>query len=760
MIASELPLAWRFTQSRVGHPGVFGLSLPLIFALLSIVHLGWSKTATCQDSMAVAEQSDGGASEVNVELGIGGKFRSGRWTQLLLDGLKLDQRYEVQTLDGDAVRYVYRLEPGGESLAGGTYRTYFPAGPPGAPIEVFAVAEDGNISRQAVFRKRLVDGLVDVDRPWVVSLGSAMGLDEIGRNELLGVSGSLDVSVVSQAIALPDRWVGYDGVDFVVISGSAVEMLRSLRAEQQAALHEWVLGGGHLLVTLGARGPEVFDAAPWLKKALVAEGSVGVVTAEPEAIETFVSARSPVESFAATKFTAIDGLTLLAGRSSDRQALPLITFHSVGLGKVTVFTGGLDEAPLNQWKQFEDFVDRILPELLPKKRKRGERLVASDVRYSEVAGQLRINLDRFAAAGGARFSLIAAMVLAIVGLIGPLDYFLVNRWLGRPLLGWFSFPLTIAAFSIAIILWNRQAAPTSVNKITVLDMDSDTQIGRGFTWAQIYSDRAERMDLQFQVEPVGAGLSSEAEAVGGILTSPWGYAGRVFGGIEVAGEDIRLPKYHLTTAFDDSNDVSSELLGVPLAPKSSRGVAGRWRFKGNQIANVDLKRRVGSDLLVGSLLNPFDKDLLDGYLIYRNLVYVMPTRVPAGSRIAAIENLPTKNFRWRLNRRQTTEDSTRSEPWNPAADENLDRLMEIVMFYGASGGATYVGLNNRVVGELDLSSVLGLDKAILVGRFSESPVSLNVAGKPLEDSTVADLTFVRMVIPITNRATQGSNPSN
>jgi len=87
-------------------------------------------------------------------------------------------------------------------------------------------------------------------------------------------------------------------------------------------------------------------------------------------------------------------------------------------------------------------------------------------------------------------------------------------------------------------------------------------------------------------------------------------------------------------------------------------------------------------------------------------------------------------------------------------------LMEIVMFYGASGGSSYVGLNNRIVGELDLSSVLGLDKAILVGRFSESPVSLNIDGEPVEDNGVSDLTFVRMVIPITNRSIQGGNARN
>lgn len=709
------------------------------------------------------DEVESGERGFRADLGVDGKYRSGRWTQLLLTAATANQTYEVQTLDGDAVRYKYRIKAEGDLLAEGGYRTYFPAGPPGAPFEIFLVGEDDQVLGPPVFRTRLFEGLVDVDRPWVVGLGSGIGLETLGRNELLGLSGSLDVSLVESSVDMPDHWVGFDGVDLIVISGSSVELLRSMVPAQHEAIAEWISGGGHLLLTLGSRGAEVLDAAPWLGKWLVGEGEVQLVTAEPEGIETFVSARSPVQPFPAIRFSGPASVTLLSGRSSDRQALPLLTLQSVGLGKVTTFAGGLDESPLRGWAQFEDFVDRTIPDLLPKKRKRGERPVAAEVRYSEVAGQVRINLDRFASAGGARFSLIAAMVLALVGLIGPFDYFLINRWLGRPLLGWLSFPLTIVAFSAAIVLWNQQAAPTSLNQITVLDMDNETGLGRGFAWAQLYSDQAERFDLQFVDvnEKFDSGVS-ETKSPAEILTSPWGYAGRAFGGIEVAGEDIRLPSYQLTTTFagvgrESNNAMSSRMLGVPLAPKSSRGVVGRWRFEADEFSGVDLKRRVGSDLLVGSLLNPFDKDLLDGFLVYRNLAYILPTRVPAGSRISAVENLPTKNFRWRLNRRQTAEDSTRSEAWNPANDENLDRLMEIVLFYGASGGPNYVGLNNRVVGDLDLSSILSMDKAILVGRFDESPVSLNVSGDGSQASEVNSLTYVRMVFPITNRATQSSS---
>lgn len=708
-----------------------------------------------REDVASARTIEVDVAESAVRFGIDGRFRSGRWTPLMFSDVKAGDTFEVQALDGEAVRYIHKIEVDASEIVNGQFQTYLPAGPPGAPLEVRKVDSAGNATSPLHFRKRLVEGLVEPERPWVVAFGSMLELDAIGQNEMLGVSGSLEISLVRSRTEVPSRWFGYDGVDVIAISGSSIELLKTLDQSQQTALKDWILGGGNLLISLGSRGPELFEASPWLAELLRVERAADTFEAEPEGVETFVSARAPISSFTATRLSSSGDVTMLAGRNSERQMVPLITLHAVGLGKATVFAGGLDEKPFFGWKQYGDFIDRMLPDLLPSKRSSREGgSVGADVRYKDVAGQVRVSLDRFAISRGTGFSVIAALVLALIGLIGPVDYLLVNRWLGRPLLGWLSFPLTIAAFSIVIVFWNRETLPNSLNRITLLDMDSETKTGRGFTWAQFYADSPERFDLQYVLSEQGRGEEQP------LLTQAWGYAGSVYGGIEVAGEDVRLPKYELDTVFQTDKPAASKLLNVPLASKSSRGIASRWLFEGKAMSTNDLRRRPGSDLLSGSLLNPFDADFLDGYLVFRNLAYVMPTRVPAKSRISAVESLPTKNFRWRLNRRQTTEETSRSEPWNPASDDSLDRLLEIVMFYEAAGGSKYVGLNHRELSELDFSDSLAMDKAVLVGRLSGSPVDLQINGSSMDEANQNELTYVRMIFPITNRALRGSESRN
>jgi hypothetical protein len=459
----------------------------------------------------------------------------------------------------------------------------------------------------------------------------------------------------------------------------------------------------------------------------------------------------PVEAFPVTCFEPRDGIVVLSGRSRDRQTIPLVTTHPIGLGKATVFAGGLDQPPIANWKKYEALLDRMLPDLLPERRKRRDGPMGPEVRYSELAGQVRLNLDQFEAQGKASFSVVAAMLLLVIAIIGPIDYLLINRFLGRPLLGWVSFPITIVAFSVGFVMWKQDGDIVKVRQISVIDIDPVSRTGRGFAWAQLFSNRANRLDLGFTLD--GA-IASESKP---ILTGTLGYPGRVFGGIEVAGEDVRLPPYKLASNFRVANNYSSSMLQIPIAPQSSRSLGTHWHFTATQEVSDNLQRRVGSDLLVGSFENPFDVDLLDGYLVYRNLIYLLPTRVPARGTVPSVDSLVSKNFRWRLNRRQTADDSSRSEPWNPAADNDLSRLMEIVLFYGAAGGAQYVGLENRELGPLDLSDLLAMDKAVLVGRISDPQAILTINGKAPAEDDIEHQTYVRIFMPVTGRSRQGRN---
>ena len=71
---------------------------------------------------------------------------------------------------------------------------------------------------------------------------------------------------------------------------------------------------------------------------------------------------------------------------------------------------------------------------------------------------MRATLDQFPIKSKFSFSLIAVILMLLVAAIGPLDYLLVNRLLGKPLLGWLSFPLMAIALSV-LLVYQAQPRP-------------------------------------------------------------------------------------------------------------------------------------------------------------------------------------------------------------------------------------------------------------------------------------------------------------
>jgi hypothetical protein len=691
-----------------------------------------------------------------VEVGVAGRYRPGRWMQVRVDNLQLGATdvLELETLDGDGVRYVQRhtVRRTAGSIAGQAERYYLPAGPTGTELQVRLLGGTADAGSKWNWSTRLLEGAVAIDRTWVVAIGSSLGIDRIGESELLQAAGVIDVSLIDNALKMPDHWYGYDGVDFIVVSGSGIELLQDATAEQRDALEQWVRGGGRIFVTLGERGQELFATLPWIARpggndvggeVLPAARSVMI---EPSAVESFISAREPLQRFAGILLEENTGEVILAGRSVDRQSLPLLWRRDIGFGTATMFAGGLDVPPLSQWKQRPEFLGKVLPGLLPERRQRNESRGRSDLRYSEMAGQLRATLDHFAGAGQVQFSVIAGIILVLAGIIGPLEFWFVNRVLRRPVWGWAIFSATIVLATVGLVSWRGGSLPRKVQQVSVIDLDPISGTGRGFSVAHLFVGEASRVKMGFDIaSPFRESGDDQTERVATL--APWGYAGSVFGGVEIAGEDVRLPAYRwMIERVGDA--FVGDLIDVPLAPQSSKSVAASWQFPSRLTNLGTLQRRIGSDLLAGQLVNPLEYDLADGYLVYRNLIYQLPTRVPAGAVIENIELLPAKNFRWRLNRRQTTEDNSESEPWDPGMDTSLARLMEVMMFYQAAGGASYVNLQNRTLGALDLTHKLQPEQAILVGRVREPIVGLLVDGSPLETNELMQEAYVRVLLPV------------
>jgi hypothetical protein len=162
-----------------------------------------------------------------------------------------------------------------------------------------------------------------------------------------------------------------------------------------------------------------------------------------------------------------------------------------------------------------------------------------------------------------------------------------------------------------------------------------------------------------------------------------------------------------------------------------------------------VERRPGSELLRGELFNPLPTDLFNGMLIYRNWIYLLPTRFPAGGHIASVDNLRQKNFRWHLSRQKALESENETEAWDPADIESIDRIAEVLMFHDAVGGTRYTTLRHGPLSFLDLSHVLSDDRCILMGRVADPATRFEttIDGSTTEPSGTR-MTILRVVLPV------------
>lgn len=742
------------------------LRLLALAGALSAIPLSSLRAQT--EPPAGASRPGGDASETApVTVGINGHYRVGSWTAVRWPeaaGRTADDRVSIETLDGDGTRVIYRQPREGFTAAQrGARRGYAIAGSEAAPL---VIRDESNVLISTRFPERgspsRGPAMVPLGMPWIVALGDPMGIDQIGVNELLDRGASVAVSQPRRAVALPDSVLGYDGVDLLVINSSGRALLGALNEKQSGAIVDWVLGGGQLLITLGESAPALLETAPWLYRLLPLSAEELVIsTMNPSGLETFTSSQTRLEPFAGVELPREAGWTLVTGRTTRRVSVPLAARYHAGFGQVTAIAADLENPPLADWPERMALITRLTGTLLESAEQR--RLSARRTTgFNDLAGQMRATLDRFEVKRSVPFSVIALIVIGWIAVIGPLDYWVLNRVLGRPLLGWLSFPLMAIGLSVLLVFAARPATPaegqpgdreaTAVryNRVEVVDIDTAENVGRGFAWSHLYSHPARRVAMDVSGGEV---LRRVSERVDMMLTTPLGFADAAFGGIEIAGEDARLPPY--TVAMRDGTTLRGTIEGLPLAPRSSKSLATRYRFQPQLSAENVIERRPGSELLQGELVNPLPVDLLDGMLIYRNWVYLLPTRFPAGGRIASLDSLRQKNFRWQLTRQKALESATETEAWDAAQYDAPGRVMEMLMFHQAAGGTRYTGLRHEPLSFLDLSDLLSDDRCLLVGRLAEPATEVQLSeasGSGLADASSeagADtLTMIRVMLPV------------
>ncbi|MFM7077065.1 MAG: hypothetical protein ACKO3G_13505 [Planctomycetaceae bacterium] len=680
---------------------------------------------------ALAAAAPAGRGAAATVVGLGGAWRSGSWTPVTVGpdaAGTAAARVWVEDADGElvgsgpadsspdgAARFLVRCgRPGGRALVEWADGTRSPLDLP-PPLE-------------STTRVMLVIG----DLP-----GAECAARLIQRDD-----GSL-----ARVLALADddrpapSGLAFDVADAVIVCGSA---LGSLPGDTLAALDDWTRRGGRMVFLAGASAapPALVGtpAAAWLPGPAGGPGRVArmVPLRRTASIETYAKASRPLERGAVAGLEAplLDGTAALDGaieawEGSAPTDLPLVVRRAHGFGTITWAGLDLDRPPFRNWTGS----DTLLVELLGGRNGARVRGGAAGQGPVDLGGQLRVAIDRFPGVGPVPFEVVAGLALAYVACLYPLEWWLVRRS-GRPWLAWLTLPALVAAFT-AFTWWTGErykGRSWQVHRADLVDVDVAGALARGTSFLGVWSPENARLDLAAVPRP-----GPPAAGAGTAALSWYAISGRGMGAVDA-------PAAHPSLATDPyrAGPPADRLAGVPLAASSSRVFEAEWSAPAAEGLVESSLERDAQGMLRGGLVSRLPAELRDCALFHAGWCYEIGT-LPPGGRFDPLAGKGPRTLSATLTRSAAVLERVQTQRWR-VEDTDVARILEIAGFHEAAGGSSYTTLEAGPLARLDLSALLPLDRAVLVGRGPPATDwSLSVGGAPGDDDATA---LWRIVIPL------------
>ncbi|MCO6456145.1 MAG: hypothetical protein J5I93_12670, partial [Pirellulaceae bacterium] len=595
-------------------------------------------------------------------------------------------------------------------------------------------------------------------RELFLTIGPEVGLAEMVANNLRHSPQGATSSRLDDPQRLPTDWCGYEGVDVIVLTTSQTELLDRISDQQLAALEQAIRMGGRMLWCVGRRGGEVFRGdSRWNRFAPGEFAGVRGIR-DTTSLESFAGAMEPLDAvpgfsritgLAASTFKPVAGRIELSETAAGGERVPLLIRYPYSFGQLTLLTLDLDEAPFDAWASRPRFAAMMLQTIFDNRAERsGDSSLGqvSHVGYDDLVGQLRGALDQFPGVTLVAFSWVAVLIGMYILLIGPGDYFLLRKLLGRMHWSWITFPLVVILFAgLAWYLAGRVRSPTLLlNQVDILDFDAASQFGRSTTWTHIYSPQAGRYDLRLP------DWHPQSQQRGTASLLAWqGLPGKGLGGMAAAQPVLgQRAGYSVAAPGGGAEPSEGRVDGLPVLVSATRSLVARRRFDWTAEAESDLELRYDNNLLRGSFRNPLPVTLTGSAVMYGDWVYSLEGDLPPGATVRLQDLPPPRVLEWRLTRRRVVEQEAISLRWDASQIDDPARLVEVMMFHRAAGGQRYTQLSHRYQGYLDLSDHLQAGRAILVGRSREPAAALVRDGQALDEHYRQRWTWCRVVYPV------------
>jgi len=595
----------------------------------------------------------------------------------------------------------------------------------------------------------------------VLAVGPVAGLQEMAT-ERTNTSGRQPVLLLNadRADQLPSLTRGLDSLEVLVLAADF-----SMSDQQLAAIRSWVLSGGHLVVSCGANAPQLLQSplGKWLQPIfeIPSENST-YETLDLTAVQNFLLGATALQ-------TNRNPVTCLRIPSRQprivAQALsePVISRAVAGAGVITVAAVDINARPMDKWLSLPQFLDILLfgrDEGAAERAQRGSRI--SSVGISDLATQLAAATD--AVPPEQRWSTWDAMLLivALLALIGPLDWFLVVRTLKSPRLTWATFPLIIGSACLLVAAAAAPSATPNVSRtISLLDaaMDHRGQSLRVRTWASLSTTESQYAAVSLPAtSTLQALLPPDAENV----TTWSGRAEDIYGGMYRSGG---AGLGQMISRRSDAHP--SRFSALPLLAGGSSSLQTDIRTTAPAAPLLDSQLTLpSSDLLEGQFQHHLPFAIRDWAVFCGNRAYVPSDKASDDERILqpatpwsrhrgnvriaelrdflrGVRLVENPNAVRDINKSSS---SQVSRPWDVSIRNPLDILL-MTSLYQSAGGSLFVKLQNDSLRRDEVSDMVDLNGAMLIGWTDTelNTVQLNDTAVP---PGIPAKTIVRLFLPV------------
>lgn len=732
--------------------------------LVPLVAVYWALAAPW-----AAAQSQSQPSEkpriAEVRLGFDGVYRLGCWTPVEVDlvggAAPLAGQVKIIVPDSDGVPTTVfspaeepvSLEPGETTTA----RLFVRVGQAQGELRASLLAE-GNIACQRTFYVSAqpgagtITGGVPATNRLLLQFGPPFGLSDLVRgNQTAYPLAATHVIRIEDPEQLPERWYGYEGVDTVLLTTTQAELYQPLEENRARieALREWVERGGKLVLFCGLSGEELLRPSGVLADFAPGEYEAMVPLRQSLPIESFSGSDVPITrnrrlDLRAPGLTNVRG-TVLAHGGREAADLPLVVRGRLGMGEVVFLGLDFDLPPLSEWSGRTAFLRKALSlpadDTVEQQNKSLLGYVSDDM-----IGKLRHALDgKFADVSTVSFALVAALVGGYILLIGPGDYLLVTKLFRRAQFTWITFPLIVIGMSAGaygLAHWMK-GDQLRVNQVEIVDVDATSNRASGTVWTHFISPRVAEYELTLRPR-----FFHDQELAGSNQLVAWlGLPGYGSGGMQGAGGQPSLFDRGYVFA-----DALNAMLGVPVELWSTKTITARWSAEVSVPIQSQLQH-VGEELLEGQISNDSGQLLEDCIVLYGSWAYSLGRMTPGAVKQIDSELQPrtVKTMLTSATAGDVTETRTAEDGTVPfrLAENDVARLVKVMMFFDATGGQRYTGVLNRYQSWIDLSDLLHHnDSAILLARSSTGGSQWFAGDQPFESDADRRWTYYRFLLPV------------